>query len=318
MYYFFLGKYLASNSSTSAAIIDAMCEDSHHESNHLTLLFTIHHARDNQIIENILLRTMFTLDSVPSATLTPEETKKFDSILRGLPESILSNDSVDTQRGKEREYMDNAAHIEEQSDEELLKDETSPATEIYRIMRNNRIMGQILRNRYGNLKKSQISEIVEEVSQSGLRLVNFLLKDDKEISRHARSMKAQFPDWEMPKIKEMLTATSFVWTMVNIEQVVDAINIPDIREVIDAMVTAKSLPAYDLIGYFNQLDTAMELTNKEHDRLQTLLKRHDDIFIQRVLSIRTQYYMNTHRSSAMTEQSICSLLDIKYLPRVLM
>ena len=54
MYYYFLGKFLAGNNKEGNPVISAMCEDSYREANHLTLLFTIHHARDNAIIDDIL------------------------------------------------------------------------------------------------------------------------------------------------------------------------------------------------------------------------------------------------------------------------
>ena len=75
-------------------------------------------------------------------------------------------------------------------------------------------------------------------------------------------------------------------------------------------------PAYGMIGYFTLLDAALELTEKERTELARLLKKHPDPFVRGVLSIRTQHYMNTHRSKANVEQSICSLLGIKYLPRL--
>ena len=124
-------------------------------------------------------------------------------------------------------------------------------------------------------------------------------------------------DWDLPKIKQMLEYLSFLWAMINIEEVVDAINVRDIRGAIDAVVDRHTTPAHDLIGYFTLLDGARELTQKERDKLADLLKKHDDAFIRRVLSIRTQHYMNTHRSRARVEQSMCSLLRLKYAPRML-
>ena len=104
--------------------------------------------------------------------------------------------------------------------------------------------------------------------------------------------------------------------MVNIEEVVYAINVRDIREAIQNVVKRGATPAHDLIGYFSRLDTAQELSQNERNMLASLLKKHDDVFVQRVLSIRTQYYMSTHRSRARMEQSVCALLKIKYVPRL--
>ena len=86
--------------------------------------------------------------------------------------------------------------------------------------------------------------------------------------------------------------------MLNLEQVVNAINVPAIGESVDTVVSEKGTPAYDLVGYFTQLDNADELTENERNKLAALLKKHDDIFIRRVLSMKTQHYMNTHRSKA--------------------
>ena len=106
-----------------------------------------------------------------------------------------------------------------------------------------------------------------------------------------------------------------MWTMVSIEQAVQAINVPSIRGAIDAVVGRNGSPAYDILGYFNDLDSAEELTDAEKNKLDGLQKKHEDEFIRRVLSIRTQYYMNTHHSRTRVEQSICSVLGIKYTPR---
>ena len=70
-----------------------MCEHSHVSSNHLTLLFTIHHTNNNEIIDDILLRTMCTLDNVNPARLNRAETDSFKGIVDALPENVLSSKS---------------------------------------------------------------------------------------------------------------------------------------------------------------------------------------------------------------------------------
>lgn len=147
--------------------------------------------------------------------------------------------------------------------------------------------------------------------------MNYILGSEEEITELAQFVMAQHPDWDLIKIKRGVGAFSFLWTMVNIEQIVSAINVPAIGEAVDAVVSKKATPAYDLVGYFTQLDNADELTDAERNRLADLLKRHDDIFIKHVLSRATQRYMNTHRSKAMTEQAVCSLLGIQYRPRMI-
>ena len=318
MYYYFLGKYLARDSREPRKVISQMCENSHREANYLTILFIIHHTNNDEIIDDILVRTMCSLDYVQAASLDRLETRRFASIVAALPENILTDEDVAKARAEERAAQDQISGIDDDSDQShSSQDGDSPVNGIYRILKNNKIMAQVLRNKHGNLEKSKIEEVVEIIAHSGLRLINLVLKDEEEITKLAVYLHNKNEEWDLPKIKQILEYLSFMWAMVNIEEVVDAINVREIWGAIDTVVDRHATPAYDLIGYFTQLDGARELTRRERDKLADLLKKHDDVFIRRVLSIRTQHYMNTHRSKARVEQSMCSLLRLKYTPRML-
>ena len=317
MYYYFLAKFLAGDTALGKPVVAAMCEDSHREANYLTLLFTIHHTKSNSIIDDILLGTMCTLDTVPPALLHRDETQGYVGLLSHIPDDILSNASVEEERGRERatQHPLSDGHIDAQYELSEMSDE-DPVNGIFKILRNNKIMGQVLRSKHGNLEKSKIEEIVETIAESGLRLVNLILQDEEEVTRFALYVSDGHPNWDLPRIKEALQWLSFIWTMVNVTEIVRAVDVPEIGEVVTTVVDRRSSPAYDLIGYFSLLNSANELTAKERDRLASLFKKHNDVFLRRVMSMGTQHYMNTHRSSTMIEQSICSIIDVKYRPRM--
>lgn len=105
--------------------------------------------------------------------------------------------------------------------------------------------------------------------------------------------------------------------MINIEEIVAAISFQEVSEVVGEVVAREGSPAYDLIGYFSTLDSTEKLTEEIGRKLKELLAKHDDLFLRGVLSIRTQHYMNTHRSGANVEQTICSILGIKYKQRLM-
>ena len=312
VYYFFLGRFLSKESKENKDIVEQMCEQSHVSSNHLTLLFIIHHTNNTEIIDDILLRTMCTLDNVNPARLNRDETDSFKGIVEALPENVLSSNSVEEERKKERVGRDRNDSIDEtEDDSEELMDE-NPVNDIYRIFKNNEIMGQILRNKYGSLEKLKIKEVIETVADSGLRLVKLGLMDKDWIADAAHYVHKKHPDHNIEEIKKAIQILSFLWTMANVEKIVSSINVPEIREVVNEVVQEQLTPAYDLIGYFNHLDSTEQLTNEAKRELETLLKKHNDFFFKRVLSIRTQHYMNTHRSDVPIEQSVCSLLNIRY------
>ena len=316
IYYFFLGGFLSKRGRENEDVIKEMCKRSHVKLNYLTLLFIIHHTNDNNIIDDILLRITHALDRFNPARLTPDETVGFNKILDALPKDISSPDREE-QRNKSRDVRDTKENLTETEEdlEEIIDEhplDEHPLNDVYRILKNNEIMGQILRNRYGSLEKTKIRKVIETVADSGLRIVQFLLLDEDQITRIARYVQSKSPDFSSEEIKQLIRYFSFLWTMANVQQIVSSINVPGIRGVVNEVVQQKSTPAYDLIGYFNHLDSVEKLTNSIRQDLEELLKRHDDFFLQRVLSLETQYYMNTHRSPARIEQSVCSLLNIEY------
>ena len=316
MHYFFLGRFLSKNGEEYRDVIERMCKESHVTSNHLTLLFIIHHTNDNQIIDDILLRTMCTLDVVRPAVLDSEETKIFRNLVDTIPKNILSKDSVEAERGKERDARDDTLDHQVETKEKEQTENEDIVNDLYRILKNNEILGQVLKNKYGTLERAKIEEIVEEVADSGLRLINLVLRDEKEIADNAHYLQKKHPDDDIQKIENILLGLSFLWIMLNVEKIVGAINHPEIREVVNEVVHRRATPAYELIGYFSQLDSATKLTKEIKRELSILLKKHDDRFLKSVLSIRTQHYLNTHRSDVSIEQSVCSLLGIKYVPRL--
>ena len=323
-YYYFLGKFLATHNNEGSPVILEMCEESHREENFLTLLFTIHHSNDDSIIEDILLRTMCTLDSYAPAALDKQDTARFRNILDGLPNNILSNRSVEEERKAARARIDRAQEADEDRAKEISDGspsgeplETAPAAnQVYRVLKNNKIMGQILRNKCGTLQKSKIEEVISIISESGLRLISLFLLGEDDIAEQAGYVRRKHPEMDNKRIRQILEGMSFLWTLINIEMVVEAINVPEIREAVKSVVDREKTPAYDLIGYFTQLDSADLLREPERDLFIRLWKKHDDTFIRRVIAIRTQTYMNTHRGKAAIEQALCSVMGIRYTARL--
>ncbi len=316
MFYYFLGKFLASNSEEGVGIIETMCQESHKEINFLTILFTIHHTHDTSIIDDIVARTKNTLDYLVEAQLSEDETRKFAALIDKLPGDIQSRDSVAVEREKERKReSDLVDGADAPSDETDANDDMGLSHDIRKILKNNRILGQVLRTKYGSLERVKIQNIIEVIAGGGLRLVNLFFQDERELSQFATHLNERKPDYDLDEIKMALRLLSFIWTLAQVELVVAQISVPEIQESIDVVVRRRDSPAFDLIGYFSQLSGADRLGVAERDYLVKLLRKHRDDFVRRVLSIQTQRYMNTHRSRAAIEQSICKHLGIVYRPK---
>ena len=312
VYYYFLAKYLARGTPETRKVLEQMCEYSHQEINHLTLLFTIHHTDDDSIINDILVRTMCSLDHISPATLSINETRRFASIIAAIPSNIINVGDVAQSREQERLFREEVAEMSDGLSNINVKNLEEPGNSIYQILKNNKIISQVLRNKHGRLEKSKIEEVVAIVIDSNLRLINIILDDEERVNRFAEFIHEKHAEWSVAQIKTTLEYALFIWTISIIEDAVNAINIRAIKSSVDSVVINGNTPAHDLVGYFNQLSIATELTTTEQSRLRELLKTHDDMFIHWILAMRTKYYMNTRRSPAPIEQSMYSILGIKH------
>lgn len=315
MYYYFVGLFLSRNTQAYRSLIEEMCDNVHRGRNYLTLLFIIHHTNEVWIVEEILIRIMCSFDSVRPATLSKQETVRFDEIVDDLSENILSDRDVSAERRDIRGIRDAGDGHDVGDTLEQDGDTDSFGSRCYRMLRSNGILGQVLRNKYGILERSRVEEIIETIADASLRVVNARLKDEAEIEHKARYLHRKYPKYELDDLRMVLRWLSFVWTIINIGLAVESIYHPDVRDILDKIVKRKSTPAYDLIGYISRLQGAPELTAGVKDVLKRLLDRHDDRFIRSLLSLSTQQYMNTHHSKASVEQSICSLLGLHYISR---
>ena len=314
VYYFFLGKILATDKPKFADIIAEMCDQSHVSSNHFTLLFIIHHSQDSTVIDHILEQTSLSFGEAGVATLSPEQTRRFHGFVSELPEEIASSLPVQNERTRERESMGESDLAELDVDGEDVDEE---AEQIFRILKNNKVIGQVLRNKYGQMEKTKIEVVVETIVDGGLRLVNLALANEDITAAIAEIIAEANEDWSIEEIRRAVEFVMFGWTMLNLEQVVNAINVPEIREAVVSVVRKKNTPAYDLVGYFNTLNSASELTSRERNELRRLLRKHSDIFVTKVLSRYTQQYLNTHASDPLIEHSIYDLLRVRRVPRLL-
>lgn len=311
MYYFFLGKALSSNSDKNKKILDKMCERSYAQDSYMTLMFTILHSNNHDIIDNIATRTRHLMSEVSPAQLHKKETKLFESVLGPMPKNIMFERNVDEERKRERKLRDNRED-QEHADEENMNEH---ANDVYRILRNSNIIGQILRNRYGYLRKPEISDLIKTVADAELRIIKSFLVNEKILSDWSRYLREKHPEADGDDIDAFLKKMAFGATINFVKHVVSAINFSEIREIVEKVVEQKSTPAYDLIGYFYELDCTEALSQRTKMKLKKLLKRHGYLFMKSVLSFSTQIYMMTHRSREPLEQEIFSLLGIRYISR---
>lgn len=331
-FYYFLGKYLTENYNENKEKISCMVESSYARHNSLILIFTIHHANDINIIDEILTHTICVIDNKKPAALSKEETSIFNDLLSTiLPEHIESSENVNVEdeRKKERKYRTQHENELDDNDDtavEKLASKSDLLNQVFQCNKNIEILSQILKNKTGSLKKKKLAEIVETICDAGLRMASVMLEDHNEIEVAVRFVYEQYKDSDdydkskpeshhLNKIRNIVNFRVMIWVLGCVEKAVVAINKPELKDIICEIVKEKSTPAYDLIRYFYLLDTCKIFDENLKKELELMLKNYPsdrDIFLHRIVSLRTQYYERTHRIKENYRQSILSSLGIPY------
>lgn len=316
-YYFFLGQYLASNFSDNKELVEKMIEKVYLRDNSLSLIFTIHHARDTDIIEDILIHTLYAFDNRQPAKLDHNETKIFGKLLKDIPQRIISDKSIEEERKTERESRDEHEYDTHDNEEESSYETIN---QIYKLLKNMEILGQILKNKHGSLKQDKLTEIIEIISDSGLRLINLILLDEKEIDEIVQFITKKWKetnetneDKRTKLLDKWVRIFIFRGAISTIIKCVNSINKKELGEIVKNISQKKNTPAYDLIYYFYSLDTADRFEDKHKQLLEDIISKNDanDGVLFRILSISTQQYFNTHEVKESLRQSVFDLLNLQ-------
>ena len=314
-YYYFLGRYFAHNGNEHKELMSDMISKSYIERNALTLIFTIHHAQNDLVIDELLTNNLVALEEFTAATLNKEETKVFDELLDKVPTDLRSKKTVAEERKQDRLARDkheDALSVPDEMNHDEIK---TGFNNVYKIMKNNEILGQLIKNKHGSLTREKLIEIIEIVVESGLRLVSLGLVDATEIRKFANLVRKRNPQWSVERIQWRVRLGAFLWIILNLHRIISAMNKPEIRPLLTELILEKNTPAYDLIGYFLQLDTGDTFLEKDRSQLSELLNKHRYLFFEKLMVIETYHYLNTHTVEHKLKQQVYSLLKNRYYSR---
>ena len=193
VFYYFLGKYLAAHKEQK--IIEDLCTKIYNRDFANILIFTVHHTINTDLLDEIELHCLISLENFDVAKLTTEETSFMNGLMTTLPKEIemsRSSKSPEEQRLLSRREQDkiedetaelNVNDINENSDPEM--------KEIERSMKIIEVLGQIIKNRSGSFKKTEIKELIFEVEKLGLRILTYFLNTLKS---------PEFKEWIFERI----------------------------------------------------------------------------------------------------------------------
>lgn len=325
VYYFLLGYYFARHQRDRDLYIQEVVDKSYTRDNTFVLIFAIHHAYDEDLIDHIVKCTRTAVQKEEVATLEKDEINMLEVALLEVPEDVVSRRSVEVERRIERDRRDEVEAIGlDGSVDENTEGVDEIVNDILRALKNMEIMGQILRNKYGSLSRDRLKEIIRTIADAGLRLVSAITSGES-IVRFEEFLVERMKDIDGGKGVELAVVRKafrgliieVIYILVN--RVAGSMGKRELEAVVNEVVQDKGTMAYDLIGAFYALRSAEEVDKPLVDRLVRLLKgckRKKNRIARRLISLEVQQYLNTHWVSEKLRNRLFGALELVYRPNV--
>lgn len=185
LYFFFVAKYLADNLEANRHAFDTIINNLHKDENSYIAIFISHHARNENILDEIVLNAACLFDKYKPATLTVDELRFFDEQVDNVVKAALppSKEGPEAERNNrlsvQTEY-EKTNHNDKNESEENYNELTK---ELRRSVKTVEVIGSIIKNRAGSLNKDVLKSMFEEAMNVHLRILTSffeLIKTDKE------------------------------------------------------------------------------------------------------------------------------------------
>lgn len=210
LYYFFAGKYYSEHldnrdDENKAALeeLDVILDNLHKNENAYIAIFMVHHSKDKSLIDKVLMRADDLFKDYEPATMSMEEMAFFkqDDVKR----ITIQGDNHPNEARNAALQRQDAVEEHNQGAEDLDEDEGSELSlELRRSMKTVEVLGRILSNRAGSIKKERLTDIFEKGMNVHLRLMSsffILVKKMIEIPNYNDFIKERLLE-QNPNIKE--------------------------------------------------------------------------------------------------------------------
>jgi len=184
IYYFYVAKYIAENLSDNDKIKQTLLHllnNLHVEEYANIIIFVTHHTKDKYILEEIQLSMMDLFPDQKEATLEKDELSFLQDFIDQIPKIVLKNIDVENERMNHEIKKDIEEIHNGEEDDNFDMDPYSIVSILNKSNKSIEIIGQIIRNRYGSLKKPTLYDLADSAYGVGLRSLTYFLNISEKV-----------------------------------------------------------------------------------------------------------------------------------------
>lgn len=333
IFYFLVAKHIAGiiQEKEGKNIINALFENLDREENANILVFITHHTKNNEFIEESVLRTMEPFEKVEPITLKKD--CNYYSLISGLAENvtkeILKADINPDERRKE-----NLRDIDKNNKIISTGNEIDESFKPYvKAVRSIDIVSQIIKNRIGYLTKDKIATYVEEIYLAGFRMIGAIgetykkAKDEildniVESILNEREKKAKHRKYLLSKSmdkEEIKNEVNKFFEIINLQiclgifsKLADSVGIKDIKmqEIYSNVANKINTPAAKLVSFSIKSYCYDDVSTHEIEELSEEFEKNPVAL--KILKARVISYVYNNHIDFKKKQKIADILKLEF------
>jgi GTPase SAR1 family protein len=288
-YYFFVAKSLSEHIEASEVIEDIkyLLNNLHVDENAYIAVFLTHHSKNTNIFNEIEIIASSLFDSYEPATLTKNEMTFFDEQAHIIVKAVLppGNMTPEKERANRLNYEDKfeQSHGDIPENEDY-DDEDHLEVDIRRAIKTVEVMGCIIRNRAGSLKKVELESLFMDGMNVHLRILSALFEtikseDERDeivnfiIETLNRLEEGKDPNKKLSEEEKREYAEKIFWNLNFftvyglIYKIVNSLGSDKINPIINAVCDKTNTPASFLIkhGIFMEYSKNLQVMDLVHE-----------------------------------------------------
>lgn len=348
--HFCIARYLARNYQQEIvkSQISEVCQKIHVFRNANIVIFLTHFLEDDAFWDELQLNVACLFDKYPPESLCKENTDFLSDLFSDIRDLIIEQ-KQDILKNREKllkqtdemtnGIMDDDKDID-QTDNEGQDVDFSVLNDAQKLVRYLEIIGQILKNRSGSLKRGKIKDFLIESINSCLRLISFLIHNQKELmntavtyirdrikeeidTRNNDAKKNGDPkvilidDVEIEaQVKRFLLGMSFASINSLLYKTAISLGSYDLLPQLDEISQENPYPSYRLIDVMVCMEYKHCLNVEE---LIGIKKEHkDNQYVYNVLRHLVYRFLYMHEVDYKNQQKIAEAFDIKIKEQLIM
>jgi Calcineurin-like phosphoesterase len=326
-YYYFVAQYFARNledPKIRQSVID-LCDEFQKEEHAHIWLFLAHQSRSNFLLETIVQHARRFFPDIKTPAFG-DDVDFLQQLFDKVPELVLINKTPEEIRRERREQLDRQSKLLPASgNSEAMKTAKEEESETLKLvsdlraaLRTLEVLGQIVKNFAGSLKKGTRYDLVTECYELGLRVEGAILKIWQQAGEQfvrevldivlLKETHIETREELETLVKGLVfffcetTATAMVM------RISQAVGVKDLASTYREILQKNPVNSYKLINLSVHLDNLGFPTGDVYDLNETFKS---NIFCQRVLSRLVIHHFYLFTTSEQVKQQICTKLGIK-------